>query len=548
MKKIVLYNLLLLLVLAAYPQTKPIKNVILMIPDGASTSLLSAARWYQTYLDSSQSTLNLDPYFTGLVRTCSSDAPIGDSAPTTSCYMTGQPSQAGYVSTYPEKTDNDLFPIDATQTYRPLATILEGAKQIHHRSTGLVFTCEFPHATPADCVAHTYNRKRYDWIASQMVHNMVDVVIGGGVSYLNESNRNFLKENNYQVFLNDLNGMRQCPKAPFWALFSDKRMPYELERNPQTTPSLAEMTEKAIQMLSVDPNGFFLMVEGSKVDFAAHVNDVKSEILDFLAFDKACKVAFDFAKKDGQTVVVVLPDHGCGAITIGSYHSDCGFEKIPLKTIMQPLDDITISSASMVNLLKKKDTTEWNSLFMKYYNIQIQEPEISYLQSAKDYDKSSIPKEQRKHNLTMECIVNQLVYSRTCFGFTTHGHTGENVFLAMYHPQNDVLTGCPTNIDIHNYLCKQTQLTDSLPMLTDNIYADHHEVFKNFTTAIDSIAPDNYVLTVKNKKKKLTATSYTNYMMVNKKKVELSSVIVYMPANKTFYLPKESYRYLLEEN
>lgn len=544
MKKFVLFNVLIMLVLVVYPQPKPIKNVILMIPDGASTSLLSAARWYQTYYNPSQSSLNLDPFFTGLVQTCSSDAPIGDSAPTTSCYMTGQPTQAGFVSTYPVKTANDLFPIDANQTYRPLATILEGAKQMQHKATGLVFTCEFPHATPADCSSHTYKRSRYDWIAPQMVHNDIDVVIGGGVSYLNETNRNYLKENNYQVFLNDVQGMRQCTKAPFWALFDEKDMCYEMDRNPQTTPSLAEMTEKAIQTLSANPNGFFLMVEGSKVDFAAHSNDAKAEILDFLAFDKACKVAFDFAQQDGQTVVVVLPDHGCGALTIGSRKSNSGYNKIPLKDIIQPLENMTISGEKMAGLLKNSDTTEWPALFKKYYNMIIDNAEVSYLQSSSDYDKSPLPKSQRKHNLYMEAMVNQIVYRDSYFGFTTNGHTGENVFLAMYHPQNDILTGCPTNVDIYNYLCKQTNLTDSLSVLTQNIYADHHEVFKDYTTTIDSIAPDHYVLTVKNKKNTLTADSYTNFVTVNKNKVKLSSVIVYMPINQTFYLPKDLYRYL----
>ena len=78
-----------------------IKNFILMVPDGTSTAMLSVARWYQQYMDSTQSSLNIDPYICGLVTTFCSDAPIGDSAPTTSCYVTGQPSQKGYIATYP---------------------------------------------------------------------------------------------------------------------------------------------------------------------------------------------------------------------------------------------------------------------------------------------------------------------------------------------------------------------------------------------------------------------------------------------------------------
>ena len=90
---------------------KPVKNVILLIPDGTSLATVSMARWLQWYTNPDKPKLNIDPYLCGTVRTHSSNAPIGDSAPTTSCYMTGQPSRTGYVSTYPENDgDNDIYP------------------------------------------------------------------------------------------------------------------------------------------------------------------------------------------------------------------------------------------------------------------------------------------------------------------------------------------------------------------------------------------------------------------------------------------------------
>lgn len=515
-----------------------------MIPDGTSTSLLSIARWYLHYQDSTQNNLNIDPYIKGLLGTCSSDAPIGDSAPTTSCYMTGQPSQTGFISTYPVKTDHDLFPIDATRAYQPLATLLEASKQMLHKSTGLVFTCEFPHATPADCAAHTYNRGSYKTIAPQMVHNLVDVVIGGGVSYLLPEYQDFLKEHGYQVFLDDKQGMLNCEKAPFWALFNESSMPYEIERDPKTTPSLAEMTRKAIQMLASDPNGFFLMVEGSKVDWAAHDNDGKNALLEFIEFDKACKEALNFANKDGQTLVVIVPDHGTGAVTIGNAKSNHGYDKLSLNQIMSSFEDYKLPTWSMSEKLKEVETSEWPALFEKYYNVQITNADIEYLQSARDYNKSPMPKEQRKGNISLTKMLSQFLYGRTYFGFTTFGHTIENVFYAMYHPQNEVLNGYVTNIQLHEYLCDQLHLTDSLSKLTSEIYADHHKVFGDYTTRIDSLAPNHYKLVVKNKKNTLEADSYTNFITVNKKKIELPSIIVYMHRNNTFYLPKNLNQYL----
>ena len=89
-------------------EVRPVKNVILMIPDGTSIGVYSSARWYKVYNNMGDA-LNVDPYFTGTVSTFSSNAPIGDSAPTTSCYMTGIPARSGNVSIYPvQDPENDL--------------------------------------------------------------------------------------------------------------------------------------------------------------------------------------------------------------------------------------------------------------------------------------------------------------------------------------------------------------------------------------------------------------------------------------------------------
>ena len=545
MKRSVLSIVLVIMVLIAMAQTKPIKNEILMIPDGTSTSLLSAARWYQTYLDPSQTTLNIDPYLCGLVRTNSSDAPIGDSAPTTSCYVTGMPQQTGFVATYPVATDHDLVPVDATRAYQPLATLLEAAKMLQHKATGLVFTCEFPHATPADCSAHTYKRGRYNAIIPQMVHNHLDVVMGGGVNYLKENYQNDLKNEGYSIYLDDIQGFRNCKKAPVWALFGESSVPYWLEADHQQIPSLAEMTRKAIDLLSQNENGFFLMVEGSKVDWAAHDNDAKNALIEFLEFDKACGEAFRFAEKNGETVVLIVPDHGTGAVTIGNAKSvRDGYDKLSLQQLMSPIDNYKLSNWTMGEKLKKADTAEWPQLFETYFGFTPQPAEITYLSTAQDYDKSSLPKEERRNNLSMCKMLSQILYGRTYFGFTTFGHTIENVFLAIYHPQNDRLVGVPTNIDVHKYLRRQMNFTNELEQLTEDIYADHHKVFEGFDVKIDSIDKYNCRLTVKNKKNVLVAESYNNYIMVNKQRVDLSSVVVYMDKTNTFYLPKELRKYL----
>ncbi len=545
MKKVVLCNVLILTSLLLFAQSNPVKNVILLIPDGTSTSVLTVARWYQIYQNPSRQDLYIDPYVCGMIRTHSSDAPIGDSAPTTSCYMTGYPTQTGFVSTYPKATDHDLVPVDSARTYQPLTTLLEAVKQVQNKSTGLVFTCFFPHATPADCAAHSYNRKAYSMIAKQMVYNDIDVVIGGGTSYLTETEQNYLEGKGYQVLLDNYQGMRQCTQAPMWALFHPYDMPYDMERDPQTTPSLAEMTEKAIQLLSKNEEGFFLMVEGSKVDWAAHLNDGMGIITDFLAFDKACGVALDFAKQNGQTLVVVVPDHGNSAMTIGSKTTDNGYDKFSLEQLMKPLTDYKLTTYTMAEKMKKVDTTEWPALFKEYYNIILQSAEMEFMQSASDYDKSTLAKAQRKGNLSLDKMVGRVVYDRTCLGFTTYGHTGENVFMAIYHPEGQALTGVHTNVELNHYLCEQLGLPEGeLDRLTENNFTDHRQVFADYKYQVDSIAPDNYVLTVKSKKSTLTVESGTNYITVNKRKFNIDSPAIYFPINQTFYIPKSLDMYM----
>lgn len=546
MKKIVLCNLFFIMGLLLFAQPAPVKNVILLITDGTSTGLLSCARWYQTYLDSTKTTLAIDPYIRGLVRTNSSDAPIGDSAPTTSCYMTGMPSQTGFVSTYPVKTDHDLVPVDATRAYQPLTTLMEAAHRRQGKSAGIVCTCEFTHATPADCAAHTYSRGKYSMIAPQMVYNDLDVVIAGGTSYLKEREREYLKSKGYNLFMDDLQGMRNCHKGPFWALYRPSSIEYYMETDATAVPTLAESTEKALEILSQNPNGFFLMVEGSKVDWAAHDNDAKAALIEFLEFDKACQVAFDFAKKDGQTLVVVVPDHGTGAMTIGNTKSNHGYDRLSLQQIMGTIDNYQISLPTMSKKLREVETSEWPELFKTYFDIDIQPSEIQYLSSASDYSKSSMPKEDRQNNLSMVKMLSQVIYgSRTYFGFTTFGHTIENVFFAMYHPQNDELHGCPSNIELHQYMSKQLGLTGVLEEMNEENFVDHRKVFAGYDYKIDSLDKYHYRFTAKYKKNTLVFDSYTNYVTVNKKTYDIESLLVYMPINKTFYVPKELYRYLL---
>lgn len=528
-------------------KVKPVKNVILMIPDGTSLQTISLARWCQWYQNPDKPHLNIDPYICGTVRSFCSNGPIGDSAPTTSCYMTGYPSIAGFVSTHPYSTgDDDIYPMDPDKAFQPLATVLEASRILKNKATGLVFVCEFPHATPADCASHSYNRGRYNHIAPQMIHNNVDIVLGGGTAYLNEDGENYLKNNGYGVFKDDINSFRSYSGDKMWALFGKGEMEYDLDRNPDEQPSLAEMTEKAIEKLSKNENGFFLMVEGSLVDHAAHGNDPVGIVSDFLAFDKACGVALDFAKKNGETAIVIVADHGTGgpSITGGSGDSK--------NRLFKTVSGFKRTAAGLAEIVNSRPAEDLPAIFKEYGNIKLTEKEIDAFYNCKGYDKSPIPKDERKdkseenvlYNNSLTGLISGIITNRTSIEFSTHGHTGEELLLSAYHPQGTLPMGMLDNIEVNHYLCSLLGLSGELDKLTDTYFAKHYDVFDGMNYEIIPAEKDENPKLLVNGKKKLEINPFTNIAKVNGKEVQLNSVVVYVDRTNTFYLPQSLIEYV----
>lgn len=535
-----------------------VKNVILLIPDGCSLATVSSARWYQWYKNPNQEFLYIDPYLSGTVRTTCSNAPIGDSAPTTSCFMTGYNSLAGWVSTYPiADPKNDIYPMDPAKAYQPLTTVLEAARIMYGKSTGLVCTCEFPHATPADCSSHSYNRGNYDWIIPQQVHNGINVIIGGGAGLLPQESEEFLKAKGYGVFRNDVEAMRSFKGDNMWALYGHSDMSYDIDRDPSKEPAIDEMTKIAIEKLSHNPNGFFLMVEGSKVDWAAHDNDPIAMTTDFLAFDRACHEAFEFAKRDGNTAVIVVPDHGNSGISIG--RRDQGdYAKRSKDQLFGALSKFRCSAPAMAWKINNAPFEDLQKVFKENLGFELSEREIEALKNCREYEKSPVPKDQRKpvrgslYNSGLSRMIAQFMTERTGLAFTTNGHTGEDVFLASYHPQDAYRAkGMLTNIQLNEYLCNMLGTTHaSLDSLTAANFASHKEVLKDYNCSIATTkheGKDAATLTVQGKMQgkatTLTLHAGSNVVEVKQGKkvrlVELPSVTVYVDKNETFYLKKD---------
>ena len=514
----------------------PTKNVIVMISDGTSIGVISAARWYQIYNRLGGENLAIDPYLCGTVKTFSSNAPIGDSAPTTSTYMTGMPQQTGNIAIYPPvDKDNDVIQVDSSMSYQPLATLLEAVAIEQKKATGLVVTCEFLHATPADCAAHHYDRGRSDLLASQMAYQNLDVMFGGGISFITDDIKQHFKNKDISYLTDNINAFRKHEKGKIWSLWCEKAMPYDIDRDTSQIPSLQEMTEKAISLLSQNENGFFLMVEGSQVDWAAHDNDAFACITEYLAFDKAVKSAMEFALQDGNTTVIVLSDHGNSGFTIGQ--GDIKYDVTSITDLFGSVSKYKSTAGGLRKILSKEKSNNFKTVIKQYTDIDITNKELKAIIESEKFNAENYMISEGKN---MKTKLIALMNRDTYFGFTTTGHTGEDVFLAAYHPQGDIPVGMNTNVEINQYLSDACGLQKRLPELTKEIFVKHTDVFSGYTYSVDKSAKFP-ILTVKKGKNKLVIPAFKSVVYLNGKPYDIGSVVVYIDKTDTFYLPQISY-------
>lgn len=521
-------------------QNKEVKNIILMIPDGTSTSVLSISRWYQQ-----ASGLAVDPYICGLVKTHSSDAPIGDSAPTGSAYATGHLSKTKFIATYPDYSVHNLEIMDKFDAFQPLFTILEASK-LQKKATGLVATSYFPHATPAAFAAHHPSRDEYEILSKQMVFNNIDVVFAGGSSFLNQRKDKIdltkvLMANNVSYTAN-LNDFRAFTGSKIWAMFSEWSMANDMDRDPKKEPSLAEMTEKAIEVLSQNENGFFLMVEGSKVDWSAHDNDPIGVITEFLAFDKAVAKAIDFAKKDGSTAVVVLPDHGNGGISLGNSQTNRGYDR---KTYNELFDNLRKAKKTAEHFGIEFKSSPSEKQIKEYFkeNFEITDlisSEINSIIAFYQYEELAKKGKNKKNPTEINKIIAHIINNRNPIGWTTTGHTGEDVFLAIYHPHQYRPMGLVQNTEINRYMC-EIMNTPSLDSLTALYYAPASKVFKNYTFSIDSSNVHEPIMWIESTKAELRIPANKNEVWFtlkpnkNRQIIPLPTLAIYN--GHDFYIP-----------
>lgn len=279
------------------PEVKHPKNIILLIGDGMGVGQIYAG------LTANKGKLNLErSQFIGFHKNQASDEYVTDSGAGATAFAIGK------------KTYNGAIGVDSAK--KSLPTILEIAEK-HGLATGLLATCSITHATPASFIAHQPSRSMDEEIAADFLKTDIDVFIGGGRKYFanRKDGKNLidsLKTRKYQI-ANSIAEVEKVSTGKLAAFLADEQQPKISEGRGE---ELLKSTKVALNILKQNKKGFFVMIEGSQIDWGGHANDTEYVINEMLDFDKVIGEAIDFAQKDGNTLVIITADHETGGLAI----------------------------------------------------------------------------------------------------------------------------------------------------------------------------------------------------------------------------------------
>lgn len=288
------------------------KNIIFLVSDGMSSGTLNMADLFMHRMNGKRTTWVeniLDGTFKrSMMDTASASSLVTDSAAGGSAWGGGHRVPNGSLNV--GKNGAEYTPI--LQKFKNLG-----------KAVGCVTTVPITHATPASFCVNESSRKNQAGIALQYLDLKFDVMMGGGQEFFSSIKR----EDNHDVFgsfekagyavAKNKSQLREImnTEKPLLGVFNESALPFTVdqmnnEKLTATMPNITEMTAVAIEKLKKNKAGFVLQVEGGKVDWAAHSNDTGGLIYDQMAFDEAVRIALDFAKDDGNTLVIVTTDHG----------------------------------------------------------------------------------------------------------------------------------------------------------------------------------------------------------------------------------------------
>ena len=527
----------------------PVKNVIVLIADGCGAEQYTLARWYRGR------PLALDEILVGAVQTYIADSVVADSAPAATAFATGQRTSDKFIGMGPKRGTLPCEPEPAAELqYRPLATVLEGARLLG-KGTGIVATSRVSHATPAAYAAHVPSRSQEDDIMEQAVYQGVDVVLGGGRDELlpksaqgkradGEDLRRVLEQSGYQL-PETREALLQVKPGKAFGMFASGPLAPELDRpqlRPQE-PTLAEMTAKALEVLAANPRGFFLMVEGSQIDWACHANDPAQLLSDLVAYDDAVRVALDFATRDGQTLLLALSDHNNGGMSIGNSRTDHSYSQMKLDALLDPLRRMRLSATGIWDKLcgdRGREAVKPQQIDPGIVQRVVQEQwgvDIDAKEAQQILDVAARQNAESAHWGLGEVVSRKA----TNIGWTTHGHTGGDVPLFAYGPGRPV--GLVDGARIGTLTAQALGL--DLPALNARLFVDARQAFAGASIDVQEASPKNLAVKIVMGNRTAELPVNKNLLILDDRQIELEGVVVCAPplapeTEQRVYLPQQA--------
>ncbi|MBP5226542.1 MAG: alkaline phosphatase [Kiritimatiellae bacterium] len=454
MKRLVLSASLILGVSSLF--AAPPKYVLLFIGDGMSTPQRMIAEEFAIKTGKGEILANHLKYH-ATTRTCSSSSLVTDSAAAATAIACGT------------KTYNGALGMDAD------GNRLESIAEVAHKNgkkVGIVTTVTICHATPAGFYAHRKNRGLAYQIGLDLIASGFEYFAGGGMGnqfdkkddpeYRGNIYDLAAKEGGYKVVRNKADLMAVKPGQKVFGPMTEDAMPFSID-NPgdDMIPTLAELTAKGIELLD-NPNGFFMMVEGGKIDYAGHANDAATNLGEVLAFDQAIRVGYDFYKKHpNETLIMVTGDHETGGMAMG-------FAGTGYALYMDRLTNQKCSKDVFAQIIKKMRKENQNLTFEevvpllkeKFGFIFGQEEEASDAKKQKEgkIDPMALNKDELKklkdafkRNQLPEAA-KQVMSAKAGIGWTSGAHTALPALTTSEGLYAERFVGLMDNTDISNRL------------------------------------------------------------------------------------------------
>ncbi|CCH43122.1 Repressible alkaline phosphatase [Wickerhamomyces ciferrii] len=465
------------------------KNIIFFVTDGMGPASLSLTRSFRQYRDNLtiDDILELDKYLIGSSRTRSSSSLITDSAAGATAFSCAMKSYNSAIGVDPDSN--------------PCGTVMEALK-LEGYATGLVVTTRITDATPAAFSAHTSLRIYEDLIAQHQIGDYplgrsVDLLIGGGRTHYYSPNdhkygnkgsrqddRNLIDEAKNQGWsyvgnrseFDQLN-LGSNVQLPLLALLDDYDIPFDLDRDDEVHPSLEEEALVALNALTEatkdSDKGFFLLVEGSRIDHAGHNNDPAAQVREVLAFDKAFKAVKDFAdKSDVETILISTSDHETGGLATARQISP----NYP-DYIWYP--EALLNAKHSGEYLNKK-IANYDGKDLKNFII---EEILTKDLGIKDFTDEEV-ESLISHKANSHYIINNIISLRSQTGWSTHGHSAVDVNIYAYANKRstmiklyETLGGNHENIEIGQFIVDYFNL--DLDQVTELVKDTQHEPKKS---------------------------------------------------------------------